>query len=417
MFKKNVNRIWIINHYATGNGDRHDALASQLTKFGVEVLVIASSYNHFTQKYMYQEDYAVEKRSDSLSYLWLRTTPKYTGNGIGRIFNMISFMRMVKKMSPSWIDKYGKPDIVMGSSVHPFTWEAAYWISNKTNADFYTEVRDLWPLSLIEVHGVSSKHPLVILFSYLEKRAYQRAKKIITTMPYANKYITDVLGFSADKIEWIPNSIDTEKVEKALRNKNIKLPSELEDYLTNNWCAVYTGSLVESECIDLILDSAKILQERGNSFIKFAIVGDGHLKKQLLEIAQKQNLGNVKFFDRISKEQVALVVNRSKVCLAAVRNLALYKYGLSMNKLSDYLYSGNPTIFACDVQNVVKSSGGGINLPFGNAELYADSIETVFNMSEEQKRIMAIRGRETIKKQYDTSSLARKLIDIFEDNR
>jgi len=410
-------RIWILNHHASGNGDRHDALANELAKLGVEVLVIASSFNHSEFNYRHSEKCVIEKRNDHLSYAWLHTTPGYTGNGIKRIINMISYLQMVKQFSSKWWKHYGKPDIIIGSSVHPFAWEAAYWISKRTGAEFVAEVRDLWPLSLIEVQKVSPKHPLVLLFSILEKRAYCRAKKIITTMPYGYKYISDILGFPKEKIEWIPNGIDTEKVDNISKSIDIKLPNNLKMYLENNWCAVYTGSLVESECIDYILDSAKILQNRGNNIIKFAIIGDGHLKKQLIEEAQKQNLKNVVFFDRISKEQVAIVVSKAKVCLAAVRNLPLYKYGLSMNKLSDYLYSGNPTIFVCDVENVVKISGGGITLPYGDRELYADSIESVYSMSEDKKRTMTDKAREVIKKQYDTSSLAKQLLAIFESNQ
>jgi glycosyltransferase involved in cell wall biosynthesis len=413
---KKVKRIWILNHHASGNGDRHDEIAKQFTKLGIEVVIIASSYKHAELKYAYDDKWIVQDFQNGLKYIWLHTTPAYQRNGLKRILNMVSYMNMVKRYSKVWYKDFGKPDVIIGSSVHPFAWEAAYWLSKKTKAAFYAEVRDLWPLSLIEVQGLTPRHPLVLFFGMLEKRAYRRAKKIITSMPYAYKYISETLKFPREKTIWIPNGLDTEKVDNSLNNFEVKLPYELNKFLEENWCTVYTGSLVESECIDYILDSAEILQNRGNDIIKFAIVGNGRLKKQLREEVKKRNLRNVRFFDRVSKEQVSKVVNKAKVCLAAVGNLPLYKYGLSMNKLNDYLYSGNPTIFVCDVDNVVSISGGGISLPYGNREIYANSIENLFKMSENEREIISNRGIKTIKEEYDTAILVQKLLSVFNNN-
>lgn len=417
MTGEKVSKIWILNHYASGNEDRHDNLANHLAKHGIEVIVIASSYNHSEHSYKTIERCSIESRNDArLRYIWLRTSPKYKKNGIKRIFNMISYMLMVKLYSKNWWKKYGKPDAIIGSSVHPFTWEAAYWISKKTGAEFYAEVRDLWPLSLVELQGFNPKHPLVILFGILEKRAYHRAKKIITSMPYAYRYITNTLGISRYKIEWIPNGIDTEKIDNMLKSTDISLPKDLNAYLEENWCAVYTGSIVESECIDYILAVAKILQNKGNNMIKFAIVGDGHLKNKIINEAKENDLQNVTFFNKVTKKQVALTVSKAKVCLAVVRNLPIYKYGLSMNKLNDYLYSGNPTIFVCDYENVVKTSGGGISIPYGDIELFAETIEKVYYMSKHEKENMGEKGRYIIKKQYDMSVLAKGLLTQLDSN-
>lgn len=401
-----------MNHHASGNGDRHDSLAKKITEHGIEVIIIASSFMHSEHRYLYDDVYYVQEL-DKLKYIWLHTKPPYKGNDINRLLNMISYMRLIKKYANNWWEEFGKPDVVIGSSVHPFAWEAAYWISKKVGADFYAEVRDLWPLSLIEVQQLNPNHPLVQFFGILEKRAYRRAKKIITTMPYAYIYISETLGFPRDKVVWIPNGIDTERVDNVLKDSDIKLPDELNLYLESNWCAVYAGSLVKSECVDYILEVAEQLQKKGNNKIKFAIVGNGHQKKDLMKIAKEKKLNNVRFFNRVSKEQTSIVVSKAKVCLGAVRNLPIYKYGLSMNKLNDYLYSGNPTIFVCDVENVVRLSGGGISIPYGNIELFVDAIERIYSMNESERKLMAKRGRETIKEQYDTKKLANELLSIL----
>lgn len=410
--KENRKRIWIFNHYADLNGHRHYELGMRLAEMGMDVSVIASSFSHSELRYTKDEVCVIQQIKKYCRFIWLRTSPPYRGNTLYRFLNMASYLHMVKLHSKQWWSEFGIPDVVIGSSVHPFAWEAANWISKKTGAVYLAEVRDLWPLSLVEIQGVNPRHPVVSFFRILEKRAYKRAKKIITTMPYAFRYISGELGFPRDKVIWIPNGIDTNKIDNVLANGDTKLPHDLDQYLSGNWCAVYAGSLVESECIDHILDAATVLQNKYRSNIKFAIIGDGHLKSKLQQKAEDNVLYNVRFFERISKDQVAVAVSKAKVCLSAIQNLSVFRYGLSRNKINDYLYSGNPTIFSCDVDNVVQSSGGGITVPYGDADLLADTITSVFNMSDQDRLEMVQKGRHIIKTQYDITLLSMQLLNL-----
>ena len=136
---------------------------------------------------------------------------------------------------------------------------------------------------------------------------------------------------------------------------------------------------------------------------------------RLLEYCKKHRIENVRFFSKITKEQVALALKKGKICLAAHENVSLYKYGLSMNKLNDYLYSGRPVVFACDAENVVKDSGGGITMEYGNEEKYADAILRLYKMSEKEKNHMGKRGKEEIEKKYSFNVLGPKYRKILED--
>lgn len=85
-----------------------------------------------------------------------------------------------------------------------------------------------------------------------------------------------------EKIEWIPNGINTDIIDKALADEELNLPEDMNQYLEENWCAVYAGSLVAAECVQFILQSAEMVFEKEPE-IKFAIIGDGH-EKEIIRI-------------------------------------------------------------------------------------------------------------------------------------
>lgn len=409
-----MKKVWILNHHSGLEGDRHYELAKEMTASGIEVVVFMSSFDHQTEEYIYEKPVTIRRIQKGLSYVWLHTAPSYHGNGAARILNMIDYCRMMKKYEQKFYEKFGRPDVVIGSSVHPFSWESAYRIAKKNQAPFICEIRDFWPLSFVEMYGWSKFHPVCLLFSVLEQRAYHRADAIVTSMEFGYKYLEKFPYVKRDRVFWIPNGYHTEEIDRVLSEKEIDLPKELDCYLEENWCAVYTGSFVDSECLLDILETAKYMQEHQMSQVKFAIIGDGHLRAKMEEKVEKEGLKNVRIFSRIEKSQVAVALSKAKVCIAALKDdRVLNDLGLSLNKLNDYLYSGNPTVFACNSVNVVGESGGGIVVPCSDAEAYAKALMKVYHMPEEERRAMGEKGQKEIRERYSYSLLAKQYIDIL----
>lgn len=400
--------IWIINHHATTNGHRHYELACEFARLGYRTFVFASSYSHETHKYLYDEACRIEHVASDVFFVYLRTSPEYINNGSKRVMNMFSYLRMVKRYAPDIWEQYGKPSYVIGSSVHPLAWEAAYWVSRKCNAKFICEVRDFWPLSLIEISGMSKCHPLVLFFSMIEWRSYRHAYKIVTTIPYGYKYICDEMGFPREKVFWMPNGIriDNEEVQA-------NLPTELDSYLSKHWCCIYTGSFVKSECIDYMLEAFAQLKDKD---IFFAIIGSGSEKENIEKQIAELSLKRVCIFPRIEKAQVMVALRKAKCCLAALENLPIYRLGMSLNKLNDYLLSGTPVIFACDAPNVVQETES-ISIPYGDPSRLTEAIIRVKNMDDVTRERICESGREVIESIYDYNVIARNYIEMLEQTR
>lgn len=409
-----MKNIWILNHHSGLTGDRHYELGKEMAAFGMEVVVFMSAFDHQTEEYTFEKPVTIRRIQQGLTYVWLHTDPAYHGNGAARIRNMLDYCRLMKKYEQKFYEKFGTPDVVVGSSVHPFSWESAYRIAKKNHAPFVCEIRDFWPLSFIEMYGWPEYHPVCLLFSALERRAYRRADAIITTMEFGYKYLEQFPYVKRDRVFWVPNGYHTEQIDEALKSGGISLPEELDRYLTEHWCAVYTGSFVDSECLPDMLDAAIYLKEQGMEDIKFAIIGDGHLRAELERRVKEEDLRNVRIFPRIEKRQVALALSKAKVCMAALKDdRVLNDLGLSLNKLNDYLYSGNPTVFACNSVNVVGESGGGIVVPCSDRKAYAEALMQVYEMTEAERLAMGEKGRREIREKYSYSLLAKQYMDIL----
>ena len=401
--------IWIINQYASHLVTRHEELAKSFASHGYNVAIVTSSFHHGKREYLYDDPIVFSELSKNVTYVYLHSGPSYQNNGVGRIINMLDFCRLVGKHKKSISNKLGKPGYIIASSAPPFVWEAGYRVAKKYHAKFIAEFRDIWPMSLVDVQGVSPKHPLVRVLERIEKRAYKRADAVVSTMPYAWKHVIEVSKVPREKVYWMANGINVKEAEEDLLSEK-KLPEDLNDYLSKHWCCVYVGSIVKSECLEYILNGFNKVKDKE---IYFAIVGDGHEKERIRSKAEELQLTNLRFFSAIDKHLIPKTLNLAGAVVAAHEELPIYQYGLSMNKLNDYLASGKPTIFACEVPNIVKEAGH-FSIPMDNAQELADTIEKVKQLSEDELKSLRESAISIIRKDYDYPEIGKKYISMME---
>lgn len=400
--------IWIINHYASHLESRHLELAKVFAENGYTTAVITSSYHHGRREYMFSDDFHSVERADGVYFVYLKSVPEYASNGGKRVLNMLSFCRAVEKHRKKICELTGAPGYIIGSSAHPFVWETAYRLSILYKSRFIAEFRDIWPLSMIEIQGVSENHPFVKLLSAVEKRAYKRADAIVGTMPFAYKHVCDDMGYPRSKCHWMPNGINTKRVDEIVQEEG-NLPEDLKAYLDDHWCCVYTGSIVKSECLDYILDAWKIVKDP-DAF--FAMVGEGAVKEHIEQRIKDEKIPNIKLFPAVTPDDVHRILKKADCCVAAL-DFDLGRYGLSKYKLNDYLYSGTPTVFACNAQNVVGDAGH-FSIPISDPALMAEKIELIRNMDKAETDRISEKGKSHIKDIYDYEAVGRRYLDLLE---
>ena len=382
--------IWIFNHHAVtpdmSGGTRHFDFAKELIKQGNKVTIIASSFHYSKYKELktYNNSNYLYEQIGGVDFIWIKTRP-YSGNGVGRVFNMLDYMYKALHVK---IDT--KPDIIIGSSVHLFAVYAAYKMAKKLDVPFVMEVRDIWPQTLIDM-GISSWHPFILLLGYLEKFLYKKATKIISLLPLAHKHI-EKFGIEKEKIIWISNGVDIE------RSQNIRA----FQFEAKQFHITYAGAIGQANQLQTLIEAASAIKD---STVLFHIIGDGPLKLELENIKTP----NVIFHGSVSKQKAIAMINGSDVLFFPLADSPVFKFGISSNKLFDYLASKKPIIFASNSQNnPVKEANAGISIPAEDAVELIKSIEILKLMSQEKRNILGENGFNYVQKHHSITHLAAK---------
>lgn len=391
--------IWWVSHYASDQQYtvQYD-LACRLVKKGHRVTFFAAGFNHYKFQEIRLKD--GEKWRDELCngvrFVWIKTPP-YRSNNWRRAFNMCSFA-----WRAYWIARrqHDVPDLVIGTTFHPLASLCACCISISKRKPFVFEVKDLWPLTMIEFRKASSKNPFAIALGFLEKFLARRASKIMTSLAGVGEYYAK-LGVPKGKTVWIPNGLELS------RYTGLK---PYDGHLPPSFVLLYAGGHVSANALETVLRAAQIEQETTNR-VKFLFVGGGQDKPRLIQLARDLNLRNIEFRDAVPKSELRQIMEEAHAFILSMRDLpGLYRYGMSFNKLCDYVACGRPVLFAGNSSyNVVAEFKCGIVVPPENPRAFAEAIRKFQDLTDEQRAEMGRNALRCARERFDISMLADRL--------
>lgn len=404
--------ILLINHYAGspkyGMEYRPYYLAIEWIKLGHNVRIVASSESHLHQLKPLTMGSTTVENINGIQYLWLKT-PRYFNNGLKRIINMFYFSIKLFLERKKIIDDFS-PNIVIASSPHPFIFRGASYIAKKSRAKLIYEVRDLWPLSLIELLGMSSFHPLILLMQHEENYAYKHAYKVASLLPNAYQYMSNH-GLIDGKFIYSPNGI----VINAWNN-NVSLPNKQLDQIKLfrsqfSFLIGYAGSHGVPNALSFFVDAANLIKEYD---IGIVLIGNGSEKKLLISQAKKLNLRNIIFLDAVNKNAIPCFLKQMDALYIGWEHQPLYRFGISANKIFEYMMSGKPIIHSVAAGNdPVSDSVCGVSCEPENYIAIFDSIIKVSNMSKEERKLLGSNGKKYVMKHFDYTVLARQYLDAL----
>ena len=249
----------------------------------------------------------------------------------------------------------------------------------------------------------------------IEKFVYRKARAIIVLQPKTAEYIAN-LEINTNKIFYIPNGVNPE-----LSGLKKELPDILDKTIDNarsygKFLIVYAGSHGITNQLDVIINAAKELQDRGYVKFQFLFIGSGPEKRNLITLSKESGLYNTAFFNAIPKQAVPTLLNKCDVAVLSWKNAPLYRYGISANKLWDYMICGIPIIWGIDTSSdYVKEANCGITVPPENPGAMAEAILTLSKMSDNERNEMGQRGYSYVMKYHSTPLLANKLLEVLKD--
>lgn len=394
-----MKNVWILNHYAQEpgafGGTRHFDLAKYLPEFGWTASIIAAGTEPNTGRQRLNPDEAQRLDVfDGVDFLWI-ATPPYQGNGLGRLKNMAVYsLRALGKAT----DLLPRPDAIIGSSVHPFAAWSGLRLASRFGVPFFFEVRDLWPETLIDMGIIGRNHPVAIAMRALEGHLYRRSEKIITLLPHADRYIQR-FDVPASKLLWLPNGIDLGRFSSSTPHG----PSQTFTFM-------YFGAHGGANGLDNVIAAMRMIRDKP---VRLRLIGDGPSKTSLMKLAV--DLPNVSFEAPVPKNAIPSLAAEADAFVFNLIDAPVFNYGISSNKLFDFMAAGRPIVFSCKASNnPVEEAKAGTTVPPANPKQLADAMLSMAAMPAAERLQMGQNGREYVENHHDFRSLAERLARILD---
>lgn len=403
--------ILFLNHYAgsrkRGMEYRTYYLAREWVKRGHQVCICAASYSHLRPE---SKDAPVDYKEDGIDYVWV-PTPSYQRNMARGVNNLAYSLRSLTHLKH--ISSKMKPDVIIGSSPHPFTVFNAFLLSKMYRAPWIFEVRDLWPLTMIEIAKMSPYHPFLLLMGMAERFGYKYSASTVSLLPTAFGYMASK-GLSEGKFHWVPTGISVADW-KMSRSDPPREHGELLQQLhaMKKFVVGYVGALGPANNVTDLISAAHRMTE--DSSIAFVIVGSGPMKQQYLDMIKAPGVKNVHFLPVVPRECLPSLLSQMDILYFGVKKSGLYKHGTSSNKMCDYMMAAKPVIYGVETPfDIVKDSQCGLSVPSEDPAAIAAAILELKALSQEDRQRMGMNGYQYIMKNYDYEVLAQRMEKIME---
>lgn len=400
--------IWLINQYAstptTGMGGRHYCLARELAKQGHNVTLVAASYSHILRRPTSVEGAFKAECLDGIDFIWLKTLNYASPHSKERVFNWFRFAWKILQL-PKITGQ--KPDAILFSSPAPFGIVSSYWLAKRFKARLVFEVRDIWPLTLIELGGFSRKHPFVWLMQQAEDFAYRVSTKVVSNLPNAVAHMV-TRGLDKQKFVWIPNGYS----EDELTEQKALSPDILAQLPKGKFLVGYTGTIGLANALGTLILAANALKDQND--IAFVVVGQGQEKALLQQQAKDLGLLNVIFIDPVNKNQMQAMLKQFDVCYIGWKDDNLYQFGIAANKLTDYLVAAKPILHSYSgAYDIAKLSGAGFSVPAEQPLQVADAIMQLKSLTSQELAAMGQKGKLYAEQHHNYANLAGQLANVL----
>lgn len=405
-----MSEIWWVNQYAITpdlpGGTRHYDLGVELARRGFRVKVFASDVNLALRKRTKLQPgqlYAIEPR-DGIEFVWVQAA-EYEKNNWRRTWNMLSFSRNVMRVA-RLLDGASRPAVVIGSSPHPFAALAAERVAAKANARFFLELRDLWPQALIDMSGLSEWHPATITMRAMEWYLYARAKRIVILAQGSQRYL-ERRGVAAGRTLFLPNGVHLGHFQPHLSREKAR-----EHYAFRDFTIVYAGAHGPANSLETVLQAAKLLEDVP---VEFVLVGDGPAKPRLIELARQQRVANVRFLAPVPKREMADLLHAADAGLITLKNAKAFAYGISPNKLFDYMAAAKPVVCSVpgDMAAMVRTAQTGlVSIPEDPVSL-VEAVRELLSLGPEGTMALGENGRQFLLQHFRREALVDRLAEAI----
>jgi glycosyltransferase involved in cell wall biosynthesis len=402
--------VWYVSKYVSppgqaSAGGRGYLIMREIAKRGIRSVIITSDSNQLAQVPQLQAPFEVQE-VDGLTLVWVKTLKYSIAKSLRRILSWLHFEWRLLFLP---LEKLPRPDTIIVSSLSLLTVLNGFRWRRRFGCRLILEIRDIWPLTIVEEGGFSRYNPLVAGLGMIEALGYRRADAIVGTMPNLAAHVEHVLGHKRDT-HCIPMGVDPGALEPSFA-----LPEDyVQKYLSSGQFVVaHVGSIGIANALDTFFECAQAMQN--NTRIRFLLVGEGDLRAHYQQ--HYSHLPNVTFAPRVAKSMVPAVLERCDLVYFAVHESKVWNYGQSLNKVIDYMLAAKPVLASfTGYPSMINEAQCGEFVPARNVGALADAINRFADMDPQERAAMGERGREWILKHRQYDRLASEYLALILPN-
>ena len=306
------------------------------------------------------------------------------------------------------IVKAYQPDVVITSSTYPLDTYAGQRIARKCRAKLIHEVHDMWPISPMELGGMSKYHPFIMLMQLAENSFCRKSDVVVSLLPNAKKYFM-AHGMAEKKFVSIANGVVLKEWEERepLPEETKKILNQMRESCGFLLC--FFGSHTKSYAIEYLINAVKQFSPEQ---VGLVLVGSGTDKERLQKMSGGSS--NIRFLDPVPKKYIpSLLEMTDGIYVGAVKNRIL-RFGICMNKLFDAMMSGKPILYAVDApNNYIREFDCGVSVPPENTEALTTGIRKLLSMSEKERQKMGERGKQAVLDCFTYDVLGKQFAELF----
>ena len=251
-----------------------------------------------------------------------------------------------------------------------------FWIARLTGIPFVLEVRDLWPQVLIDQGEKSAQSDGA--FTGLDgARGVSPYSTVVVLAKGAEPFVRER---GARQAAWLPNGPDLAFFTP--RPLLVDRPV---------FTVLYAGAHGDANALENVIAAARLLEQRKVP-ARICFVGDGPEKESLIRLAE--DLKSVEFEAPVPKAHIPDRMAEADAILLSLRDVPLFRYGVSPNKLYDAYAIGRPVIttVAGAINAEVEEYRLGETAPPGDPKALAAAIKRLMETPTSERQAMANRA-------------------------
>ncbi len=403
-------RVLVITHAGGspwhGPNMRWYYLGEALKPLGVDVEIVSSSSFH---KYITPPDTTEPYQTEqvgSLTYHWLRTRP-YTSRGLSQVRNQAEFVFSCYRHIGRLRER--RPDVVVASSPHPFVVYPAVSIAKQCDAAFFYETRDLWPAILLELGSFRPWHPYIVALRRAERYAVRHATRILSVKPGDYEYFADEYGLREQQFVYLPNGFLPGETDAGVPDAITQLRSRYPILLG------YVGGVSAYYGLEDMVELAR--RFASDARVGFVVVGKGDRAEAISALVKSAGITNFHLAGVVEKALVPAVLNALDICYVGLRDLAIHRYGISCNKIYEYMFAAKPILGSYRAgYDPVGEAGCGFVVPPGDYESLAAKLRILVE-DPTLRETLGRKGRTYFDEHHDFEKVAVKAREILFQTR